>query len=862
MRHGLRVRLGAFLLVSALWVALAAWGPGPSAAVPLEAFAINPAWVPSNTAPASAPATIRGIGFTPTTTVAFDGVAAAVTFVDSRTLQVLVPTSATGKVANIVVSDGSQSDRIYPFLYTDSICYVRTTGNDASDCETTAGAVRTLTAALTKIMGTGFPGSFPEVRVAGGVYNESQIAIQSSVVVAGGWNDAFTQRQPDQLVTVIDAGRAGFALRTLGLDTKQVLDNVTVRNGVRDGLGGGGFIISGDNAVITNSVFVGNTSSARGGGIYATFSAAYGGRPIISKNVLLGNRSFSATAGGGIGIYPIYTQGQVIDFAISDNYILGNRSFTNRGGGIGLGTAATYAYNTMKISVVGNVIGGNRSASGAGAAFLVQSGSDHLDLEFDNNLLFGNISNGEGGGLLITGVGRVTGRVSGNTFAGNTAGVDGGGGIKFSPGPVYEPAFQVRNLISWGNANGNLSGLALAGFSDIGGGSAGTGNIASDPRFRAGPMGAFYLAQDANGISPAVDSGAGSAADFAQDSLTTALTLSPDTGMVDMGFHYPVGVGPSANPITVGRVDPQTGDHGGADWVLIRGTGFDPGATATFGGVPATDSLFISDTRLLAQPASHAFGLVNVVVTNPDLTTATLVNGYQYADNLPPEWPTTTGLQQILSQQDCVRSAVLTWNPAVDAATAPVKYSIYREVCVPTVNDFRNPCTNTGYFPGASNFVTTTTENFYVDTNFGSGGADPKYIYLVRAADSATPVPNNEFNYSKRIVVVGKVTGDTTPPSSVGNTLDVPTSTLLDWTGATGAVSYRVYRQTSASSYGTPASLTPLITLTTANNDLDLNGVTDTRYTDPTLPAAGSIFFYKITALDACNVESRSELGP
>jgi predicted outer membrane repeat protein len=702
---------------------------------------------------------------------------------------------------------------------------------------------------------------FPDIRVAAGTYNESALDILSGITMTGGWDTAFTQRNPDEFVTVIDAGRAAFAMRSGGLDARQVIDGVTVRNGMREGLGGGAFVISGDNTVISNSVFVGNTSSARGGAIYATFSAAYGGRPVLSKNVVIGNRSFSANAGGGIALYPLYTQGQHIDVAVTDNYILGNRDFANRGGGFGMSSASAYSYNVLKVELVGNVLGGNRALSGGGAAILALGGSDRFDLLIDNNLFFGNTAQ-DAGGLLLTGVGHIAGRISGNTFAGNAANVEGGGGIRILPNLTFESTFETKNLISWGNINGNLSGSALATYSDIGGGSSGSGNISLDPVFRSGPMGAYYLTQDANTMSPAVNAGAGLSADYAQDGQTTDSALAPDTGLVDMGYHYPVSVGPSADPIAFVRIDPQEGDFGGSDWVLVRGKGFDPGATVSFGAVPATDAIYVSSTRLLAKPAAHTPGPVDVTITNPDLTTVTATGGYSYVDNQPPDWPSTVGLQQALSRQDCLRSAVLTWNPAVDAATGPVKYEIHREVCTPTVNDFKNPCTNTGYFSTPVNLVATTTENFYVDPNFPTGGGDNKYIYLVRALDGVTPVPNKEMNYSKRIVLVSKVTGDTTPPANVGETLDVAQSGLLDWTGAVGALTYRVYRQTTASSYATPASLVPFITLTTVNNDLDTNGVTDTRYTDAVLPAAGQIFFYKISALDICNNETRAELGP
>ena len=149
MRHGLRVRLGVVLFALTLLTILG-FRASFAAPVPIEALSIDPAWVPRNTAPASAPATIRGIGFTPSTTVNFDGVAATVTFVNSRTLQVLVPTSATGKVSTVNVANGGDTDEIFPFFYTDSICYVKPTGNDSGNCLTPAAAKKTIGGAITE----------------------------------------------------------------------------------------------------------------------------------------------------------------------------------------------------------------------------------------------------------------------------------------------------------------------------------------------------------------------------------------------------------------------------------------------------------------------------------------------------------------------------------------------------------------------------------------------------------------------------------------------------------------------------------------------------------------------------------------
>ena len=844
---------GSILLAALTLCALGSVSPG-MADGGLEALSIEPAHIPKDTTAGSSVARIRGLGFTPSATVTFDTTSATVTFIDSRTLQVVIPTSATGKVSTVTVTDAGHTDTIYPFLYTDANLYVRTTGNDNSNGTTPALAKKTIGGALA----VASTSTTTLIRIAGGSYPEWNLAIFSGVVLSGGWDVNFTLRDPDQQVSVVDGGRSGFLVRSGGIDAAQILDGLTLANGVRDGLGGGGVVISGDHTVVTNSVLVGNQTSSRGGAIYAVFTTSYGGSPIVSNSVMLGNRAF-ANLGGAIGIYPFYTQGQVLDVAVSDNFIMGNRSFGNRGGGVGVGTQTLYTYNQLRLQMVGNVLGGNKALAGAGVSLLAAGSGDRYDLLLDNNLLFGNGATGEGGGLQLSGVGHFSGRITGNTMAGNTAGADGGGGIRFSPSPVYEPAFDVENLILAGNSNGDLAGTPLATYSLVEGGSPGTGNLSGSPGFVAGPMGPYYLAQDANTMSPAVDTGSQPAQLASMEARTTSAQLSLDGGLVDMGYHYPAAVAPSPDPLTFGRVDPARGDPQGQDWVLIRGKGFDPGIAVSFDGVAATETLYVSGSRVLARPAPHLSGAVSVTLTNTDLGTVTQPGAYTYVDNLPPAWVTTVGLQQAASSRDCVRSAVLTWNPAVDAMTPPVKYTIFREECIPASGNFQNPCTNFGYFPAATNQVATTYEPSWIDVNFGSGGADPKYIYLVRAGDAIVPV-NTEFNYSKRLIKVSKLATDNVPPSPVGNTLDVLEPNIIEWAGAVGAVSYRLYRQTNPAAYA--GAVSPLITLTTANNNTDGDSVTDSRYVDSAIPAAGSCFFYKVSALDPCNIESTSDLLP
>jgi hypothetical protein len=64
--------------------------------------------------------------------------------------------------------------------------------------------------------------------------------------------------------------------------------------------------------------------------------------------------------------------------------------------------------------------------------------------------------------------------------------------------------------------------------------------------------------------------------------------------------------------------------------VIIAGTGFVAGATVSFGGVPAAGVTVVSGTTITAQTPAHVSGSVDVVVTNPDSLSGTLVKGFAY----------------------------------------------------------------------------------------------------------------------------------------------------------------------------------------------------------------------------------------
>lgn len=73
----------------------------------------------------------------------------------------------------------------------------------------------------------------------------------------------------------------------------------------------------------------------------------------------------------------------------------------------------------------------------------------------------------------------------------------------------------------------------------------------------------------------------------------------------------------------------------------ITGTNFQPGAAVTFGGQPASNVVWVSSTTLTCKPPPHAAGVVDVVVTNPDGSSATGVGVYTYGASWDPSMLTS-----------------------------------------------------------------------------------------------------------------------------------------------------------------------------------------------------------------------------
>ncbi|MCG5054313.1 MAG: IPT/TIG domain-containing protein [Myxococcales bacterium] len=88
-------------------------------------------------------------------------------------------------------------------------------------------------------------------------------------------------------------------------------------------------------------------------------------------------------------------------------------------------------------------------------------------------------------------------------------------------------------------------------------------------------------------------------------------------------------------PVSVTRVDPETGTTGGGDQVTIKGAGFEPGTTTAdvrFGRKRAEGVVIASTTDINVTTPSSERGPVDVTVILNDGTAFTIPNGFRYVE--------------------------------------------------------------------------------------------------------------------------------------------------------------------------------------------------------------------------------------
>ncbi|MBN1955654.1 MAG: right-handed parallel beta-helix repeat-containing protein [Anaerolineae bacterium] len=241
------------------------------------------------------------------------------------------------------------------------------------------------------------------IKVAQGTYTDLNgdgrvVYLAKTVYLRGGYDVSdWSAADPELYPTILDGEGANLVVRIEGT-VKPLVMGFDIRNGLA-GQGGGIYIASDAEPILTDNRIHDNTANNYGGGIYIS-----GGAAVLERNRIYDN---AATQSGG-GIY--LADGEIV---IWNNVIYTNTATSKQGGGI-------------------YVLAGSHSIR--------------------HNVLYDNAADNYGGGIYIF---QGAPLVSANIIAQNSAAIlDGGGGIYLAIGI---PLVDYNDV--WGNVNGNYVGL-------------------------------------------------------------------------------------------------------------------------------------------------------------------------------------------------------------------------------------------------------------------------------------------------------------------------------------------------------------------------------------------------------------------
>ncbi|MBN1592110.1 MAG: right-handed parallel beta-helix repeat-containing protein [Candidatus Coatesbacteria bacterium] len=370
-------------------------------------------------------------------------------------------------------------------------------GNDGSELS----PMETITHALQSAEGS--PTSILKVHVAQGEYSAATNG-ESFPLSVGDYTILMGRGAG---LSVLNA--AGETVRVISCSEVQdvVIAGFTITGGNAQGSGedqnGGGILCSGSSAIVMGNTIVGNTAGDLGGGIFFNKSTGW-----VLDNQVAEN---SAAGGGGIHCYGCSP-------TLRGNLFLSNVA-TSNGGGVYCYAGRTVIENCWIV--------GNSAESYGGGIRCNSSGSPTIKntLFTDNHSQSGALACNQGSSPTLINC----------TFTSNTCS-SSEGGIYFTN--LCDPI--IENCIIWGNQGsqvfaGSNCDVDIT-YSDIMDGFSGDGNIDEDPQFAIGSMGGTYLSPG----SPCVDSGARTSFAAGLAETTTQVDGTPDSGLVDMGYHYPL----------------------------------------------------------------------------------------------------------------------------------------------------------------------------------------------------------------------------------------------------------------------------------------------------------------------------------
>jgi hypothetical protein len=431
-----------------------------------------------------------------------------------------------------------------------------TTQLQATHCVTPDG-VGGCASSIGQALAAAHPGD--TIRVATGTYTEN-VVISEAVILEGGWNAAFTIRDPGLFsVTIRPADASKTVVSILGADA--TVDGFAITGG-RAELGsnhGGGMRIVDSNATVRGNSVFSNSAFLLGGGIWVQRGAptlednriqgnltlglgqdAFGGgvqlensQATLARNIIAGN-TLSGTSGCGAGLD--MTGGAV---AMTNDWVQSNSAGSGDGGGVCVRFSAVLSMQAGTVisnTAVGG--GGIRSRSNGrlemGSSAVISNtalgdGGGILTAAstfISRSTIASNRASGVGGGLLIS---AALTTLSDTTVSSNAAGGDGAGiwnaaqlraandTIANNSGHgLYHHAggsTEAVNTLLAGNASGNCSGVVFSlGHNLEDGGACGMGQATdlpnTDPLLaglsdNGGPTPTQAIAPD----SPAIDAG-------------------------------------------------------------------------------------------------------------------------------------------------------------------------------------------------------------------------------------------------------------------------------------------------------------------------------------------------------------------
>lgn len=332
-----------------------------------------------------------------------------------------------------------------------------------------------------------------EVRIFPGTYAAPATA-EALIVIPGAKNGIRIRGHgtiPDEVV--LDGG--GRVLHVIlvepGIGRQTSIENLTVKGGLAD----------------PQALFPAGVSSTRHPELSADHDFHHDGAglmlfraaPTLARLRVIDNRA--QRCGAGISVFCPDAQGCPADGPlIRDSEI--QRNLVNEGTGGGID-----AYFGSRVEIVNCLLVGN-SGWGSGVAVLDGAKVEITSSTIAESARHGVAMNPKGTAIITDSI------VSGSQ--------DEGILLEGSPALALDHVLFHGNQAAWSPP----PGIAL---------------LSADPLFVKGPRGAHYLSQKAAGQaadSPALDAGAGDAASRKLAGLCTRSDGKPDSGALDLGYHY------------------------------------------------------------------------------------------------------------------------------------------------------------------------------------------------------------------------------------------------------------------------------------------------------------------------------------